>query len=411
MVIAIPAGVQVFCWIASLWRARVRFHVPLYFVLGFFAIFILGGLTGVMLASVPRDLVVRMNLQDPSSRTWANKINAAYEVPYTDIICCVAKAYTGRDGGGHAAEHEVGKITGMVFDRYIAVDFVAFRDMVNALGGVDVCLTTNLDDTSYPDYSGGFHPIHFKAGCQHLNGEQALEIARSRHAIQSAQSSDFGRARRQQDIMEAIKKQATTVNGFSKAPQLLNALQKYISTDMSLSDMKAIYDWGKNLPNTSIIKVALTAPAPGTSGNLLGVGDCGMGSAVSQLCPLDQSYTMIHRYLRSVLIDPAVLAEKAPIQFANGSNNFTDLGGRVTGMFDPTGLMLTDPITHQPSPRTYVLDYSGGQFPLTTKWLASYFGATIVQATPTKPAPAGHQQTYGLVVVLGHDFAAHFLGI
>ena len=257
----------------------------------------------VMLASVPRDLVVRMNLQDPATRTWANKINAAYEVPYTNIICCVAKQYTGRNGGGKSAEHEVGKITGLTFDKFIAVDFVAFREMVNALGGVDVCLSTALDDVTYPDYTHGYSPIHFKAGCQHLTGEQALRLARSRHAIQPQQSSDFGRARRQQDIMYAIKKKATSVNGFAKAPQLLNVLQKNITTDMTFSDMKAIYDWGKNLPNSSIVKVALTAPAPGTEGNLLDSGNCGMGAYVSQLCPIDPSYTMIHRYLRSVLID------------------------------------------------------------------------------------------------------------
>jgi LCP family protein required for cell wall assembly len=365
----------------------------------------------VMLASIPRDLVVRMNLQDPSSRTWANKINAAYEVPYTNIICCVAKQYTGHDGGGHAAEHEVAKITGLTFDKYIAVDFIAFRDMVNALGGVDVCLSTNLDDTTYPDYTGGYHPIHFKAGCQHLNGEQALEIARSRHAIQAAQSSDFGRARRQQDIMEAIKKKTTSVNGFSKAPALLTALQKNITTDMSFSDMKAIYDWGKNLPNTSIVRVALTAPSPGTEGNLLDSGNCGMGPYVSQLCPDDPSYTMIHRYLKYVLIDPSVLAEKAPVQFANGSNTFSGLDSRVTGMFDPTGLQLADPIAHKPSAKTIIYDYSGGAFPLTAKFLAGYFGATIVPATPTSPAPARGQQTFGLVVVLGHDFALRFLGL
>src|SRR5450759_1215617 len=102
----------------------------------------------VMLASIPRDLVVPMNLQTPSSRIWTNKVNAAYEVPYTNIICCVASQYTGRNGGGYAAEHVVGNVTGLTFDRYIAVDFVAFRDMVNALGGVDVCLSTNLDDYS-----------------------------------------------------------------------------------------------------------------------------------------------------------------------------------------------------------------------------------------------------------------------
>jgi LCP family protein required for cell wall assembly len=365
----------------------------------------------VMLASVPRDLTVKMNLQDPPSRTWANKINAAYEVPYTNIICCVAKQYTGRNGGGKAAEHEVGKVLGLTFDKFIAVDFKAFRDIVNALGGVDVCLTTALDDLSYPDYHGGFTPLHFKAGCQHLNGEQALRVARSRHAIQTAQSSDFGRARRQQDIMYAIKKKATSVNGFSKAPQLLNALQKNITTDMSLSDMKAIYDWGKNLPNSSIVKVALTAPAPGTEGNFLDSGDCGMGQSVSQLCPLDQSYAMIHRYIKYVLIDPKVLNEKAPVQFANGSNSFTGLEGRVTDMLDPTGLLLSDPIAHQPSAKTVILDYSGGQFPLTAKWLAGYFGGSVVPATSTKPSRARGQQNYGLVVILGHDYAAHFLGL
>jgi LCP family protein required for cell wall assembly len=364
----------------------------------------------VMLASIPRDLVVHMNLQNPSNRIWTNKINAAYEVPYTSIICCVAPQYTGRDGGGRAAEHEVGKVTGLTFDRYIAVDFVAFRDMVNALGGVDVCLTTNLDDTSYPDYKNGYMSIHFKAGCQHLYGEQALEVARSRHAIQPAQQSDFGRSRRQQDIMEAIKKKTTSVNGFEKAPQLLDALQKNIHTDMSLSDMKAIYDWGKNLPNSSIIRVALTAPSGGADGNLLDFYNCGMGVYVSQLCPDDPTFGMIHKYLSSIFVDPKTLAEKAPAQIANGSTNFSDLASRVTSMLDPTGLQLADPVSHRASARTVILDYSGGQFPLTAAWLQNYFGGTIVAATPTTNPPQSGQQAYGLVVVLGHDFALRFLG-
>jgi cytochrome c oxidase subunit I+III len=58
MLITIPTGVQIFCWIATLWTGRVQWRPPLLFVLGFFVIFILGGLTGVMLASVPIDLQV-----------------------------------------------------------------------------------------------------------------------------------------------------------------------------------------------------------------------------------------------------------------------------------------------------------------------------------------------------------------
>lgn len=58
LIISIPTGLQIFCWIATLWGARLCFATPLLFVLGFFVTFIVGGLTGVMLASVPINLQV-----------------------------------------------------------------------------------------------------------------------------------------------------------------------------------------------------------------------------------------------------------------------------------------------------------------------------------------------------------------
>ncbi len=56
MMIAIPSGIQIFAWIATLWDGKPRFQSPLLFVIGFIVIFVLGGLTGVMLAAVPLDL-------------------------------------------------------------------------------------------------------------------------------------------------------------------------------------------------------------------------------------------------------------------------------------------------------------------------------------------------------------------
>jgi cytochrome c oxidase subunit I+III len=55
MMIAIPSGIQIFCWIATIWAGRPRFTVPFLFVLGFVALFLIGGFTGVMIASVPFD--------------------------------------------------------------------------------------------------------------------------------------------------------------------------------------------------------------------------------------------------------------------------------------------------------------------------------------------------------------------
>jgi cytochrome c oxidase subunit 1 len=58
IMIAIPSGTQMFCWIATLWGGRIRFQTPLLYVLGFVFTFMMGGLTGVMLAAVPLDLQV-----------------------------------------------------------------------------------------------------------------------------------------------------------------------------------------------------------------------------------------------------------------------------------------------------------------------------------------------------------------
>ena len=58
MVIAVPTAVQLFCWIATLWTGRPALRVPLWYILGFFFILVLGGLTGLMLASVPLDVQI-----------------------------------------------------------------------------------------------------------------------------------------------------------------------------------------------------------------------------------------------------------------------------------------------------------------------------------------------------------------
>src|SRR5207253_2941090 len=58
MMIAIPNGIQIFCWIATLWAGKPVLKTPLLWVLGFIALFVIGGMTGVMLASVAIDLQV-----------------------------------------------------------------------------------------------------------------------------------------------------------------------------------------------------------------------------------------------------------------------------------------------------------------------------------------------------------------
>jgi len=109
-----------------------------------------------MEVSIPRDLEVPVDAwtDRPPAR---HKVNEAYAIGLDDAGWPDKRPeFTGaRVRGGRLAEQAVGTITGLRFDGYLGVDFRAFRHVVDALGGVRVCLDEPLDDDQYPDYHDG----------------------------------------------------------------------------------------------------------------------------------------------------------------------------------------------------------------------------------------------------------------
>jgi len=358
-----------------------------------------------MQVSVPRDLQVKIDAFEKAPPA-VEKINAAYSVAMDTDGWSGQKSQfrTGKDRGGRLAEQTVGSVTGLKFDGYLAADFKAFRDVVDALGGIDVCLNGPLDDYQYPDYHDGYVKggIHFKAGCQHVNGEQALQLARSRHAKQADEASDFGRAKRQQLLLSAIHKQAISANALTKAPQLMDALQKDFSTDLDLNNLRALQAWTRKLPDNAVGRAAITVDD-------LASDQCSSPAAYL-VCPLDPSWTMIRQYFANLFVAPSVVMEKAPLQIANASRSLPELGDRVSLSLKPLGLQVQAPQRVRSAAATTVYDYSGGRYPETTRWLQQYFGATVVQPAAGQPSPTPEPPAGGLVVVLGHDYALRWLG-
>jgi LCP family protein required for cell wall assembly len=360
----------------------------------------------VAMISIPRDTYVSIDAWPAGSGiTMKQKVNAAFEIG-TDESHFVDNnlkrpEYRGRDGGAHLGEDTIGRVTGLHFDRYAAVDFKAFREVVNALGGVDVCLDTRLDDNLYPNYRDGYIPggIHYAAGCQHVNGEQALQLARSREAIQPQQSSDFGRARRQQQIIANIRKQALSADGITKAPALMSALESNFRTDLTVDDLTAIYNWSKKVDETTgILHYALT------NDNLLTTGGCGPPSAGYILCPDDPSFQMIHNWVAQTFPPIPIIESHAPVQVAWGGNPPSVADG-VTNMLKPYGFQVADPLRPRANrPTTVIYDFSGGQYIGVGDWLSQYFSAALVQPTTAAPAPTYITPNQGFVVYLGHDY-------
>jgi LCP family protein required for cell wall assembly len=380
--------------------------------------------------SIPRDLWVSIAAwQD--DRTYQQKINAAFEVgsePRAFGTGALKPAYQGQDGPGHLAEATVGRVTGITFDRYVAVDFKAFRDVVNALGSITVHMDTPLDDCHYPDGGHGYvnhgvpvgyrcppgAGIHFPAGTYQVNGEQALELARSRDAIEPEQANDFGRAKRQQMILSAIKAKAVSANALVKAPQLMDALQADFRTDMSLADIKALYDFGAKLPDSSIEHYSITDQDLAVGYNPPDTrGSCGPRDAYV-LCPVDPTYRIWHTLFATIPVPPKTVAEKAPVQLVNASVNTTDLQTRTTVVMRQLGFTVADGVRHTSTPTSVIYDYSGGKYPQTLAYLESFFGAQA--QPPPSPGvrgtfvPAPGELAQGIVVVMGSDFARRWIG-
>lgn len=176
-------------------------------------------LTGAVL-TIPRDLYVSIPGVGNDRINTANAYGDSRKLP----------------GGGPAlAEKTVEQTLGRPVHHYIIVDFAGFRKIVDQLNGIDIVVPKAIDDPLYPDDRYGYRPIYIPAGNVHMNGELALEYARTRHA-----DSDFGRMKRQVQVLLAIRQKALQLNVLPQLPGLLQTLWGTVQTDMTPQDVIAL---------------------------------------------------------------------------------------------------------------------------------------------------------------------------
>lgn len=152
-----------------------------------------------------------------------------------------ANAYPGGGGPALAAE-TVAKTIGIRVDKYILVNFDVFTTVVDAIApnGVEVCVRERIDDPHYPDAGYGTIRVTFEPGCQRLNSERLLQYARTR----ATQGGDFDRARRQQEVLDAVLKEVISAGGISnfigQAGVLWEELSGSFRTNLTLEDLIGI---------------------------------------------------------------------------------------------------------------------------------------------------------------------------
>lgn len=176
--------------------------------------------------SLPRDTMIN------SKHTGAgHRLNAVYNYnkgsdPDTQV-----------EKGMAALKTEVGKLTGIVPDFYVMVQWEAVGKMVDALGGVYFEVPFDMD---YDDPTPGqdLH-IHLKEGYQKLDGEQAMGVVRWRKNNTGSSGGDVARISIQQDFLKAVAAECLKPATLLKAPALAEIFMENVTTDLSLGNILA----------------------------------------------------------------------------------------------------------------------------------------------------------------------------
>ncbi|MDN4492184.1 LCP family protein [Ureibacillus aquaedulcis] len=155
-------------------------------------------------------------------------------IPYIDGEDKITHAHA--FGGTLASIETVEELFDIPVDYYVRMNFNAFIDVVDALGGIEV--DVNIPYAFYELDENDNKSIYLEPGLQQLNGSEALSLARTRK-----HDSDIMRGQRQQDIIKAIAQKASSVTSISKYDDILEAIGDNMKTDMTFDEMKSFFSY------------------------------------------------------------------------------------------------------------------------------------------------------------------------
>ncbi|VXB42159.1 LCP family protein [Arthrobacter sp. 8AJ] len=346
----------------------------------------------VNVISFPRDLLV--DIPDCKDR----KTNKDYPAR-TGVMINEAMS----EAGIGCAVDTVNKLTGMQVDHFMMADFNAVKELSNAVGGVDVCISDAVYD---PDSR-----LRLPAGTSSVQGEMALAYLRTRHAF--ADGGDLGRIKAQQGFLSSLTRKIKddgTLSDPAKMLKIADVVTQNLTVDNGLASVPTLLTIGNRLKDIDISKVAFvavpTTPAPVDPNRLVIAEPAGaqLFSAMRKNVDLTDP-TAPTTPAPSETAAPPAPTETAtpvppynkaiqPVTVANGSG----INGRaqelvqalVAGGFAQTGQFLAQPVA-----KTAV--YYGNGFADVAADVAALLG---IPATLMIPAPG----VAGVQVYVGSDF-------
>ena len=330
---------------------------------------------------IPRDLYV--DIPDGDGGYFEDRINTA-------LVYGEVNDYKG--GGQQLAIDTVEHNLGVKIGHYVIIDFEGFKEVIDALGGIDIDVPTYVSDPTYSwtELPGDYDPQEFEPGLQHMDGETALAYARIRQ-----NSDDLDRIQRQQRIIFAVMDKALSLNVLRNALELWNKYKDAIDTD--INDIQ-LAGFAKLAAGISPEKISALSLGPATTPWMTPQG-------ASVLLPSAEG---IERIVQALFSDQQLLEEQAVVEVQNGT-------GEV-GMADSTVKLLTNLGFPQQSliaaaalngdvfPKTSIVDFSGQKKGYTLQKLADWLRVPAERIRQATAADEGLRTSGAdILVLLGSD--------
>ena len=193
----------------------------------------------VTVLTFPRDLWVKIPEVKDDLGTDRQKLNTAYTYGNPGL-----HFWDHPSQGPGLLSRTLEQNFGLISDHYVAVSMQVFVDVVDALGGLDIYLPDGVDGRTSSDRS---KRLVFPAGQQHLTGEQALTLARTRNV------STFARTNHQNSVVCALEEKIKKPETITKIPAIISSFKDNIQTDLTPAQISQLACLGTTMPRSNIV--------------------------------------------------------------------------------------------------------------------------------------------------------------
>lgn len=318
----------------------------------------------VALLSIPRDLAVEIPQYGFRKINNANAFGVDLNYP---------------GGGEQLTADIVAEITGLPVDYYARVDFTAFRDLVNAVDGIEVTVDRAFTDAEYPDERHGYRTIRFATGPQHMDGARALEYSRSRHGS-SGEGSDFARAARQQQLLVALREKAFSIQTLlnpRRVVDILNTVADHAQTDLEAWEIVRLAGMVRDIPADQVVTRVLDSSPNGP----LKVATGQDGAFL--LVPRADDWSDVRSIAQNLFTESRIAAEQATVVIENGTTarGLAEAEGRSLAVLN-FNVVRTGNAVGRPVAESILVDFTNGGRPRTVAALAERYGALVTTTAP-----------------------------